>query len=190
MLVEYQASCGGAWRARTLLIAAVYAAYVVAVLVAMGYAVGDADAETAAFVVILVCVALHFCTSAYAHFVQTGGRASIQSDVGGLVMVGDWLQSVAFGLSAGAVRRSGSELATVVVAALLVTAGQSICAIKTYIFLDKVRAVRWNRFFRPRRAPFFSARPLFFATLCVRARVCVCTGTIHAGRRNAFVTKR
>ena len=124
---------------RTLLIALVYLCYLIAVVVATGLAIGDERHETAALVVILVCTCLHFCTSTYALFVQPGGRASTQSDVRGLVMVGDWLQGVALGLSAGAVRRSSSELATVVVAAVLVVLGQIVCAFKTATFLDSSR---------------------------------------------------
>ena len=92
MLFE-EPRCGGAWRVRTLLISAVYTCYFVAVLVGMGYAIHDAGTETEALAVVITVTCLHFCTSTYALFVQPGGRASTQSDIGGAVQVADWMQA-------------------------------------------------------------------------------------------------
>lgn len=138
MLFE-EPRCGGAWRMRTILIGLVYFSYAVAVLVSMGVAINDQAAETAALAIVITAACLHFCTSLYALYVQPGGRVSVQSEVGSAVQVADWLQGVALGLAAGAVRRPGSELATVITSAVLVCLAQLVCFAKTVLFLDSSR---------------------------------------------------
>ena len=125
------------WRRRTLLIAAVYLAYFVTVVVSLVVAAVDADAVRPVLIVLITVGALHFATSLYAMVVQPGGRASINSDMQPLVVVADWLNAAAIGVAADAVNREcGSQFPSALVAGVLLCMTQSVCALKTRHFLS------------------------------------------------------
>ena len=131
------AEAGYSWRSRSLGIALVYLSYFVAVIVSLVVASNNKDAVRPGLIVLIVVASLHFALGLYAMFVEQR-RVVLASDVQKLVELGDWLSAAALGLATGAVNRThGDNYPTLLVAGILLCLTQTVCAYKTFFFVNE-----------------------------------------------------
>jgi len=128
---------GYSWRTRSLLIGAVYFAYFVAVGVALALGANDADAVRPGLIVLIVVASLHFALGLYAALVERP-RVALPDGLRDAVQIADWLMATGLGLACGAVNRTcGDNASTLVASAVLLLVGNSVCALKTFYFVQE-----------------------------------------------------